>query len=266
MRGASGNAAGVRDEPPYATTLSRGIDVLACFSAHEPVLGNHVLAERTGLSRSAVARLIHTLLTLGYLQRDVASRRYRLGASVLTLAHPLLASMRIRQVARPAMKRLAVHANGAISLVMRDRTQMLFVESARSNEALQTRPDIGAALPMLTSAAGRAWLCRVPEALREEALNRLRVADPEHYARHIASLKQAQRDMASRGFCGNDGAWRPDAYGFAVAMSQPVDAQWLVFNCGVPAEDGPYASRADDIGPRLVEMVRDIEGVLGMRG
>ena len=52
------------------TTLARGIDILTCFRADRPVLANKDFAQQTGLSRSAVARLTHTLVELGFLQRE----------------------------------------------------------------------------------------------------------------------------------------------------------------------------------------------------
>ena len=245
------------------TTLARGIDILTCFRADRPVLANKDFAQQTGLSRSAVARLTHTLVELGFLQREGEPARYRLGASVLALSYPLLASMQIRQLARPLMKQLADHARGAVSLVVRDRLQMVYVETARSNEALQTRPDIGAALPLLSSAAGKAWLARVPDEERAVVLNQLRVADPRHYAAHFPNLAAARRDLERKGFCGNNQEWRPDAYGFAAPLGRPYQSLLYVFNCGVPTQDGPYRERAADIGPRLVALARETERLLG---
>ncbi|CAB3651860.1 IclR family transcriptional regulator [Achromobacter denitrificans] len=247
----------------FTTTLARGIDILACFRADRPVLANKDFAQQTGLSRSAVARLTHTLVELGFLQREGEPARYRLGASVLALSYPLLASMQIRQLARPLMKQLADHARGAVSLVVRDRLQMVYVETARSNEALQTRPDIGASLPLLSSAAGKAWLARAPDEERAAVLNQLRIADAAHYEAHFPTLAGARRDLERKGYCGNNQQWRPDAYGFAAPLSRPHQSLLYVFNCGVPASDGPYRERAADIGPRLVALARETERLLG---
>ena len=248
----------------FATTLAHGIDILGCFRADRPGLANKDFAQQTGLSRSAVARLTHTLVELGFLQRVGTPARYRLGAGVLALSYPLLASMQIRQLARPLMKQLADHARGAVSLVVRDRLQMVYVETARSNDALQTRPDIGAALPLLSSAAGKAWLCRVADAERAAVLNQLRVADAAHYAQHYPSLASAARDLERKGYCGNNVQWRPDAYGFAAPLWRPYQSLVYVFNCGVPSGDGPYRERAADIGPRLVALARETERLLGL--
>jgi DNA-binding IclR family transcriptional regulator len=62
----------------FATTLAHGIDILACFRADRPELANKDFAQQTGLSKSAVARLTHTLVELGFLQRLGSPARYRL--------------------------------------------------------------------------------------------------------------------------------------------------------------------------------------------
>lgn len=248
----------------FATTLARGIDILSCFRADRPELANKDFVAQTRLSKSAVARLTHTLVELGFLVRVGTPTRYRLGASVLALSYPLLASMQIRQLARPLMKQLADHACGAVSLVVRDRLQMVYVETARSNDALQTRPDIGAALPLLSSAAGKAWLCRATDAERVAVLNQLRLADPGHYDAHISSLAPAARDLERKGYCGNNAQWRLDAFGFAAPLCRPYQSLLYVFNCGVPSGDGPYRDRAADLGPRLVGLARETERLLGL--
>jgi DNA-binding IclR family transcriptional regulator len=256
---------GTKRDPQFASTLAQGIDILACFKAHESALSNKEFSERTGLSRSTVARLTHTLLELGYLRRAPNSRRYRPGMALLTVSYPLLASLRIRQLAWPLMAQLAEQINGAVSLVVRDRRQMVYVETVRVNEALHTYPDIGASLPMLSTAAGKAWLCRASVQDRAVMLNQIRVHEPAYYARHIDSLDKAISDLEKKGFCGNNAQWRPDAYGFAVPMHKRVNSNLFVFNCGIPLTGGPFLERESEIGPQLVKLVRGVEEILGLR-
>ncbi|PLC50365.1 IclR family transcriptional regulator [Pollutimonas subterranea] len=254
-----------RKDPQFASTLAQGIDVLACFQAGEISLGNKDFAERTGLSRSTVARLTHTLLELGYLRRDPGGRRYRPGAALLVASYPLLASLQIRQIARPLMIRLAAEINGAVSLVIRDRQQMVYVETARANEALHTHPDIGASLPMLSTAAGKAWLCRASAEERAVVLNQIRLKEPGHYARHAAAIDETLLSFEKLGYCGNNAQWYPQAYGFAVPMSRAVDSNLFVFNSGVPVGEGSFHERAAQIGPKLFALVQGIENMLGFR-
>ncbi|MGY8525634.1 IclR family transcriptional regulator [Paracidovorax citrulli] len=249
----------------FAATLANGIDILLAYRPGEAMLGNRDFVQRTGLSKSTVARLTHTLSLLGYLRHDRELGKYRLGAPVLAPGYPLLAGMQIRQVARPLMKALADEVGGAVSLGLRDRTQMVYVETALSTDRLVVSPDIGAALPMLTTAIGRAWLWGVPPALREPVLNRLRLQDPDAYRRTEAALAQARRDLQTRGYCSNRAEWRHDVFAFAVPLCKPVDSQWFVVNSGVRARPGTFQTEQKRVGPRVVTLVRELEERLGLR-
>lgn len=254
-----------KGESQFASTLAVGLDILACFRPGETALGNKDFADRTGLSPSTVARLTYTLLKQGYLRRDSGSRKYRPGLKLLALIHPLLSGLRLRQIAQPLMQSLATQINGAVSLVIRDRLEMVYVETARANEHLQTHPDIGATLPMLSTAAGKAWLCTVTGEERDAVLNRLRIEKPEEYALHANRLADAYTQYEKHGFCANNRQWRPDAYGFAVPVSRPVDSNVFIFNCGVPASDGPFQTRLEEIVPSLQSLVRGVESLAGLR-
>jgi DNA-binding IclR family transcriptional regulator len=251
-------------DPQFASTLAQAIDVLACFRSGEATLGNKQISLRTGLSPSTVARLTHTLVQLGYLRRAPQGRRYRLGAALLTLSYPLLASLQLRQIARPLMLRLALEVSGAVSLVIRDRCNMVYVETARANEALQAHPDIGAALPMMSTAAGKAWLCRASADERNAVLNRIRVEQPDYYKAHHHTLVDTYREFERFGYCSNNLQWLPHSFGFAAPFAKLVDANIFVLNCGVPVSDGSFVERNKEIPKRLQVLVNSVQNTLGL--
>jgi DNA-binding IclR family transcriptional regulator len=250
-------------DPQFATTLARGIDILLSYRVGESVLGNREFVQRTGLSKTTVARLTHTLTSLGYLRHDANLEKYRLGPAVLSMGYPLLANMQIRQIARPLMRELSEQTGGAVSLGIRDRIHMIYVETSRSTDRLVMTPDIGAPLPILTTAIGRAWLSKAPADERQAVLNQIRVKDPEHYERFYQAAMQAVNAYEQRHYCGNRGEWRSDVYGFAVPLSRPVDSNLFVFNCGIPSASGSYATIEHEVAPKLVSLVRSIEVMLG---
>lgn len=257
------NETDTEKDPQFAATLARGIDILLSYRAGEFVLGNREFVQRTGLSKSTVARLTHTLVSLGYLRHDATLEKYRLGPAVLSTGYPLLANMHIRQLARPLMRELSEQTGGAVSLGIRDRIHMIYVETSRSTDKLIMTPDIGAPLPILTTAMGRAWLSRAPLDERKAVLNQIRVKEPEHYRRcHQAAMQSVKAYEAHR-YCANHGEWRSDVYGFAVPLSRTVDSNLFIFNCGIPASSGSYAVIERDVAPKLVSLVRSIEVMLG---
>ncbi|MGO4329843.1 IclR family transcriptional regulator [Cupriavidus sp. 2TAF22] len=249
-------------DPAFATTLAHGLALLQCFRMGEPVLSNKELAERTGLSKATISRLTYTLAARGLLHYDGELRRYRLGTTTLSLGYPLLASMRVRQLARPLMKALADRVGGSVSLGLRDRLEMVYVETSRGHEAIAFRPDIGATLPMLATAMGRAWLCRAPQDARESVLAALRETEPAQWREHGAALEEAAHDLATRGFCLARGEWQSDVHAVAVPMHEPIDGEILVFNCGVPGARMAPRKLERDMGPRLLRLVHGVEAAL----
>jgi DNA-binding IclR family transcriptional regulator len=172
--------------------------------------------------------------------------------------------MNVRQVARPLMKELADYCNGSVSMGVRDRLNMVYVESCRSGDGITTLPDIGTSVPISQSVIGRAFLasCTPPE--REAVLNQMKVKDPEAHRKFRPPIDKALDDIRSRGFCVSMGELRREVFAVGVPMRRTVDGEIVAFNCGVPGFMAKKNQLEDDIGPRLVAMVRNIEASLGL--
>ena len=248
----------------FATTLARGLEVLRCFTPLEPLLGNKEISVRTGLPKPTVSRLTYTLTKLGYLRHNMRLGKYQLGSAVLSIGYPLLASMNVRQVARPVMKELADYCTGWVSMGVRDRLNMVYVETCRSGNGITTLPDIGTSVPMSQSVIGRAFLAACTPAEREAVLNQLKVKDPEAYRKYRAQIDKALEDIRARGFCASMGELRREHFAVGVPMRRTVDGEIVAFNAGVPAFMVKKGQLEDDIGPRLVTMVRNVEASLGL--
>ena len=248
----------------FATTLARGLEVLRCFTPMEPMLGNKEISSRTCLPKPTVSRLTYTLTKLGYLRHNVRLGKYQLGSAVLSIGYPLLASMSVRQIARPLMEELAEHCNGAVSMAIRDRLNIVFVESCRSGNAFATLPDIGASTSIAASVSGRAFLAGCSAAERESLLNQMKVKEPETYARNRAHIEKALEDIRSRGYCITPRELRRESYAVGAPMRRPVDGELVSFNCSVPAFLLKKGQLEGDLGPRLVAMIRNLESALGM--
>jgi DNA-binding IclR family transcriptional regulator len=248
----------------FATTLARGLEVLRCFSPLESLLGNKEISVRTGLPKPTVSRLTYTLTKLGYLRHNMRLGKYQLGSAVLSIGYPLLASMSVRQVARPLMKELAEYSSGAVSMGVRDRMNVVYIESSRSGNGNATLPDIGTAVPIAQSVIGRAFIasCTPPE--REAVLNQMRVKEPDMHRRNRPQIDKAMEDIRTRGFCMSLGELHRELYAVGAPMRRTIDGEIVAFNCTVPAFMYKKNQLEDDIGPRLVAMVRNVEAALGM--
>jgi DNA-binding IclR family transcriptional regulator len=155
----------------FITALARGLDVLSCFRSADKGLTNQQNAERCGLPKSTVTRFTYTLTRLGYLVQD-DSGRYGLGTATLGLGSAMLSRLDIRQLARPMMQELADFSGTTVSIAVRDRLSMIYVEVCRSTAALSLSLQVGSRMPLAASAIGRAYLVRATEQERKDILSR----------------------------------------------------------------------------------------------
>ncbi len=258
-------AVGAKDRQ-FAINLARGLRVLRAFTPTEPILGNRELADRTGLPKATISRLTYTLTLLGYLNHSDRYHRYRLGPGVLTLGYPMLAALQIRQVARPYMETLARETRCTVNLGMRDRLQVVYVDTCRPERDNNAQPDIGSTRPLLATALGRALLIAESPAERQAALNRLRLHDPQRYAHDLPVWKSDLEAFARRGYTHSRGDWLQEIHAVAAPIRQPAHEPGLALNCTVVSR----RLRADwlerNVVPLLLETVVRIERACGVVG
>jgi DNA-binding IclR family transcriptional regulator len=244
----------------FATTLGKGLEILRCFTPVRPVLGNSELAKRTGLSRPTISRFTYTLCKLGYLRPDAATGRYRLGPAVISLGYPMLASIALRQIARPIMNEVAKALHGSVSMGIRDRLSIVYVETSRSGRAWSEQlSDIGLRYPIASTAIGHAFVAGCDGVTRQSLLNEIMVRTPAVWKNNRERLEQTQDEFARKGFCSSYGEQHPDYYAVGVPMGRPVDGELIVFNCVTPQPLASRDSLEKTMGPALVAMVKQLQ-------
>lgn len=256
-------ARGTMKDRQFVTALARGLEVLRAFVPNEGPLGNGEISGRTGLPKATVARLTHTLTRLGYLTFLERLEKYQLGTAVLSLGYATLANLGIRLIARPFMQELADYARASVSMGSRDRLNMVYIEHCRPDAPITLRLDLGSRIPVATTAMGRALIAALPEEERRYLLEHIAAADPKNWPRVRAGIEQAVADYASRGFTVSVGDWQPDVHAVGTAFQPPDGSPVLALNCGGPAFLYDRKRLISDLGPRLVNLVRNIEAVSG---
>lgn len=243
----------------FATTLARGLDILRCFTPERSVLGNRELADLTGLSKPTISRFTYTLTELGYLQIDRVSGKYQLGTAVLTLSYPLLATIPLRQVVRPQMRELAERVGGSVSLCMRERLKLVYVETSRSRSLRAQRySDIGMSHPIIATANGRAYLAACTAEERTTLLNEIRVKTPDHWRQWGASAERMMAFCHDHGFAYSHGEYRPDVATVGVPFRPVTGGTLYAFNCVLGSHAVKPGQLEHEIGPALLAMVTEL--------
>ncbi len=253
----------VSKDRQFVNALARGLEILRCFRPGEKYLSNTEMAKRTGMPKPTISRLTYTLSKLGYLGFSSDRGQYYLGSGVLSLGNSLLSNLDVRKLARPAMRELAEHSQASVAIGIRDRLDMVYIETCRSTSAVTLRRDVGSRLPIATTAMGKALLCALPQAERDFLMDHIRLNNEEKWPQIKTNLEQALKDYQDYGFCITVGEWESNINSVGVPLIDPNGEEMMAFNCGGPAFLLPRETLMADLGPRLVQLVHNVEVNMG---
>lgn len=186
-----------REDRQMVEALARGFAVLECLSRARRPLGNGEIAAMVELPPSTVSRLTHSLTVLGYIRRSASRRTYELTPKNLMLGYPVLAGMSLLDRVRPHLKAISEATGETLTLAVRDRLHITFVEVVHGSNLVAVRIATGARLRIATSAAGIAILAALPEqerrtlAARVHAVMTRRGEDAEGFNLALADCQRS---------------------------------------------------------------------------
>jgi DNA-binding IclR family transcriptional regulator len=246
----------------FVVALSRGLDVLRAFQPTDGLLGNQEIAARTNLPKPTVSRLTYTLTKLGYLTPVPRFEKYQLAPPALALGYAALANLGVRHLSEPFREQLMRETGGAVAIGGRDRYSMIYFGQSRAG-VVNVQLDVGSRIPIATTAMGRAYLWALPDDERTALLRELRDHYGSRWPKMRDGIERAGETVAKHGFAISAGEWQDDVHAVGVALMLNDGTGPYAFNCGAPAFRFTEDRLRNDIGPRLVAMVRNIEAALG---
>jgi DNA-binding IclR family transcriptional regulator len=250
-------------ETPVTLTLDRGLQLLRAFHADRAPLTNGELATRTGISRSAVSRLISTLIHLGFVRRVAGGRQFELATGVFGIGHAYLATNPITRVAEPLMQQLADRLNTSVALAVPDGLDMLYIAYRYTARVSTLQLGVGSLLPMGLTAIGRAWLWQQPESLQCRYVEQLLAAAGPKAAELRKAIDSAFRDLRTNGVCMSIGEYQRNAYGIALPLKLGRPHAQMALSCGAVDVAADAASIRKRIVPALKKTACELESLFG---
>ena len=248
-------------DPAFATTLAHGLGILEAFHNSTGALSNSEIAQRTGLSRPTVSRLAYTLEELGYLRRDEAGR-YLPGVGILAIAYPLLAGLKVRQLARPLMRDYATYAGGTVSIATTYGLDFIYLQTLRMTDIAPHVPEIGFRSSLAHTAVGRALLSLYTDDEFKSYVTAMETERPDEWRRTADATLSAIEACRARGFSISLGEWKPEIYGVAAPLYRTESGQCLAVNCGIPSFRFSPDQVERDCGPRMLGLARNVRSLV----
>jgi DNA-binding IclR family transcriptional regulator len=188
--------------------------------------------------------MINSLAAHGFLLH-VGGVGYALGPRLLNLATTAMRELPLRQLARPALERLARSTGESAQLYVRDGNRRICIDAVESENELRTIVPIGASLPLGRGSAGKVFLAWGPPSDED-----------------VDDIRQSIMTARRRGWADSYGERQPGV----ASVSAPIFAPsgQLLAAISVSGPDRRLAPlRAKRYGPAVVEAAREVEGLLG---
>ncbi len=150
-------------------SLTRALNLLRAISDHDGGTLSELVA-RTGLPPSTAHRLLTTLESERFVQYDSSSGLWRIGLSAFLVGAGFQRTRDILRVARPFLKRLMEQSGETANIYLVNDGEIVCAAQVESRQMMRAITRVGGRPPLYCSGAGKAYLSRLPEALRNETV------------------------------------------------------------------------------------------------
>lgn len=257
MSVAKKNSANPFDSRLFVQSFAKGMEVLRAFGLERPAMSLPEIATVVGVTKSAAQRFATTLHALGYLQKDIESKRYSLTPKVIELGYQYLVVDRFLERASPYALDLSRRCRETVNLAEGDGHDMVYLARFASQYHMPVYMPVGRRLPMYCTSAGRAYLAALP---RDQAYKLLERSTRPRYTRttvsDLSELMQLLEQAINVGYAFANGEYYEGDLGIAVAVrdvrGQPIGA----INISCPSLRWTLGRMRRELAPLLIETAR----------
>ncbi|GGK16653.1 IclR family transcriptional regulator [Caldalkalibacillus thermarum] len=157
-------------EKKTVRSVERALDILLCFTTqHEWSLTE--ISHQVGLNKSTVYRLLASLEKKGFVAKNEATEKYRLGFRVWELSAHLERVDDPAVMLLPEMERLRDILDETVTLYVRDGKERVRVQAVESKQTIRRVAPIGVRMPLNVGASGKILVAYAEPDVQEMILN-----------------------------------------------------------------------------------------------
>lgn len=239
------------DDRQFVTALGRGLTLLAAFE-HQDQLSHQQLCKLTALPKATVTRLVYTLTTLNFLRTN-AQGQYQLGSSAVRLSAQAWSRHDLVAFAEPLLRQFATENEVSVNLAKEIEGEMRYLACCRSPARLSINLQVGSAVPVESTAIGRAFYA-VSSPTKQAIITanlQARVS--------VSKLQQAQMELShwaqyygEEGYTLSDGDFSTDILAVAVGVFDVATGHYAYsLNASVPRANWEVQEYVAMIVPKL---------------
>jgi IclR family KDG regulon transcriptional repressor len=141
-------------------SADRMLRILEAFGARERDVSLGDLADRVGLPKSSVHRLLTTLIAHGFIDRDPGTRRYTLGIRLFELGSAAIHERGLHGAAQPQLEELSRTTGETCHLAVLSGIEAVYVYKVEGRSTISMSSRVGGRAPCYATSIGKvlvAW-------------------------------------------------------------------------------------------------------------
>lgn len=246
----------MEQKQPVVRSVQRAIDILRAFGVTENALTLTEISQKTGLAKSTATRILATLEENNFLEKDVATGKYYLGAQLYFLGHAAGRSIDLKDVAKAPMLQLREEFKETVNLYILEEEHRVCVQQFESLQSVKHIIQIGQQLPLTVGASGKVILAYQDQNFINEMM------DKQQMIKSKAKLQRELNQIYTDGYA--DSIEERESGTSAVAAPVFGIANHLI---GVVSVSGPaqrfYPREINNLQTKLKEVTMEISINMG---
>ncbi|WP_266064858.1 IclR family transcriptional regulator domain-containing protein [Brucella intermedia] len=184
--------------------IGKACDILEIIGNAPGSVGQAVLAERTGIPRATLYRILAALISRGLVRADPLSQNYTLGFNFLELAQNAWSSSDLASIASVELRRLRDLTGETSYLAVQEGSHVLALGRFESAHDKRSNARLGALKPMHCTSQGKAILAYLSEPQLEHVLSGELTGFTDKTITDLAQLKSHLAIVRARGYAMDD--------------------------------------------------------------
>jgi IclR family transcriptional regulator, KDG regulon repressor len=156
-------------------TITRAIQVLKAFTIDNKELTLADLHNKLGISKSSLQRILKTLDSEGFLERNEKQKSYKLGLELYILGQLVEGNSHLLSSAKPFMEKLSNETGESVTLNIIHENKRKCIGQVQGKHELLTLTHIGQYSPLYAGASAKVLLAFLPEHKRNQLLDEMEI-------------------------------------------------------------------------------------------
>ena len=144
-------------------SVQKTFALLEYFTVHKSEWGVTELAKEVGSNKSTVFRFLAQMHSIGILDKDAASEKYRLGLRLFELGNRVQLRSALVEKTHPELVAVAQRITETVHIAVLKNHQVFYVDKMESPQGLRISSHIGSYNPAYATALGKVLLAFLPE-------------------------------------------------------------------------------------------------------